>query len=201
MTVTGAPAGWLQTGDMRVARRAHAAALLEDGRVLVAGGLGPETREAEVFDPAAGCFISAGYARVHHGQYLTATTLRDGKVLVVGGDNAPDRAEIFDPQTRTFADAGPPSAGRFGHTATLLRDGRVLIAGGQREVDGSLESLASSEIYDPATNTFQPARDLNQARGSHGAAMLPDGRVLVIGGGIASGPVATRGAELLVIEH
>jgi hypothetical protein len=71
---------------------------------------------------------------------------------------------------------------RFAHTATLLVDGRVLVAGG---CDSSLEDLCpdspGAEIYDPATNQWQPTSAMNGYVASS-ATRLPDGKVLVAGG-------------------
>src|SRR5262245_29379580 len=75
----------------------------------------------------------------------TATTLLDGRVLIVGGlaSNATASAELFDPTTRRFSATASLRTPRASHTATLLADGRVLIAGGY---NGTW--LASTEIYD-----------------------------------------------------
>src|SRR5262245_41743671 len=70
-----------------------------------------------------------GTARRGH----TATLLQDGKILIVGGDNATglvDAAEIFDPIAVTSSNTpSNPAFLRTDHTATLLLDGRVLITG------------------------------------------------------------------------
>ena len=91
---------------------------------------------------------------------------------------------------------GPMSNGRQIHTATLLADGRVLVAGGYEA--GNI-TLASADLYDPATDTFSATGSLAAARGSHTATLLSDGRVLVAGGGPASwsvGDASLASAEL-----
>jgi len=113
----------------------------------------------------------------------TATLLRDGKVLIVGGGDT--TAELYDPGTETFSLTGPPVEGRLHATATLLSDGRVLIAAGlglTAGPDGHLALLSTAEIFDPATGTFRSTGSLAQARQQHTATRLEEGRVLVAGG-------------------
>jgi galactose oxidase-like protein/Kelch motif protein len=89
---------------------------------------------------------------------------------------------------------------RTGHTATQLLDGRVLIAGGvgTQTSEFFANILASAELYDPAGQTWTTTGPMLGVRTNHTATLLPDGKVLVAGGGSSSdgngGPLAT--AEL-----
>jgi hypothetical protein len=88
-------------------------------------------------------------------EYPTATLLASGKVLVTGGINDSDylsSAELYDPVTDHWSDAGTMSAARLKQTATLLANGKVLVAGGY---NGS-SYLSSAELYDPGTDLQAP---------------------------------------------
>src|SRR5262245_1067022 len=135
------------------------AALLPDGRVLIAGG-----SKSEIYDPVTGSFTATGNM-VSNQRAFTATALTNGKVLITGGTNGETdccaiaaHPELYDPSTGTFNLTGPYaemsvpsfangySAGTSGLTytaATLLSDGKVLIL-----------SEPAAEIYDPVTNSF-----------------------------------------------
>jgi hypothetical protein len=171
--------------------RANAAAIrLRDGRVLICGGtatgqIGGVLSSAELYDPVARTFTPTGSMTVPRtGQ--TITMLRDGRVLLTGGDqNAGFRsqlasAEIYDPGSGTFTATGSMSTPREGHTATILRDGRVLVAGGS---PNGIQTTDSAEIYDPASGTFSRTGHLHQPRVAHVAALLGTGKVLIAGGG------------------
>ena len=131
-------------------------------------------------EPPSNSLIAAGEmttARAVH----TAVRLGNGKVLIAGGftrgQESLDSAELFDPETRTFAPTGRMGTARSAHSATLLKDGRVLIAGG---FNGTY--LDSAEIYDAETGEFKPIAKMTLARNGHTATLLADGRVLLAGG-------------------
>ncbi|MFI9117009.1 Kelch repeat-containing protein [Streptomyces venezuelae] len=117
-----------------------------------------------------------------------AVQLPDGRVLLAGGEDGrrvpTDVTALFDPAEGTWSSAGALGTGRRLHSTTLLADGRVLVAGGIGEPPGPAPAtgLDSCEVYDPATDTWTGTGRLREARFSHSATLLPDGRVLVAGG-------------------
>lgn len=181
------------TGSMATPRAHQAAALLADGRVLLAGGYaGADSNalsSAEIYDPASGVFRAAGplaTARVAD----VAVLLRDGRVLVPGGTdgagNVLATCEIYDPKTNGFTPAGPMIAARRKHGAVLMASGRVLVVGGSDARDWSGQKT-EAEIFDPAGNLFAPAASMALRRFKMALAVAPlaDGRVLVAGGAAA----------------
>jgi hypothetical protein len=117
--------------------------------------------------------------------FHTATRLADGRVLVVGGIQVFGTlasAELYDPRIRTWSKAGSLPTPRWGHTATLLKNGKVLVVGGSAADGVHLGSTSSAELYDPKTNTWYAAANMRTPRSFHTATLLPDGRVLVVGG-------------------
>jgi len=163
--------------NMSVARLGPTATLLNDGRVLIAGGA--QDASAEIYDPSSGRFArTRGDMQVAGRKQHTATLLRDGRVLIAGGSGLAS-AELFDPKTETFASIGNMPVERSDHTATLLKSGQVLIVGGvQRELRG----IDSALLFDPTTSTFAVAGRLKTNRSLHSASLLNDGRVLIAGG-------------------
>jgi Galactose oxidase, central domain len=190
------------------------AVLLSDGRVLVMGGC---DTAAQLHDVVSGTFTTTG-SLTEQRAGKTATLLSDGRVLVTGGYDCTSSeggisasAEIYDPATGTFTATGAMEDARQFHTATLLDDGRVLITGGHsnsstsatgavvfasvRTAETSSSVLSTAEIFDPATDTFRPTGSMSTFRDHHTATLLPDGRVLVVGGG-GEGYASTTSAEL-----
>jgi N-acetylneuraminic acid mutarotase len=193
------PAGhWVSTGSMLTPRRAFAATALQDGRVLVTGGITigtVVTALAELYDPHSGSWSAAqpmATARSSH----TATLLRDGRVLVAGGYFLPPQggrsiivaaAEVYDPAKNAWSPAGTMSAARLGHAAARLADGRVLVVGG----DGDQGPLASAEYWSSGKNDWAPAPGMSIPRENAAVASLPDGHVLISGGRSLGGPVSS----------
>jgi uncharacterized protein YjdB len=193
--------GWLLTGAMTFARGGYAVTRLADGKVLASGGASNSALGslfyfqgyAEIYDPALRIWLSLGSvgARANH----TSILLNSGKVLVAGGLSGTlftqvttDSAELFDRSTgRSTSTGSMVSSSRSAFTMTLLHDGRVLAVGGIRQTTVPYNqyvtvTLDSAEIYSPATGSWTPAASMSQPRAGHSAFLLPDGRVIVVGG-------------------
>ena len=129
--------------------------------------------------------ITQGFAFGGKGNVLTQNGLAN---LAVNGTKAYPLTPLTTIETalakaapvpkNSFAPAAQTATmnvGRFLHTATLLPNGQVLLAGGIGQPNGV---LASSEIYDPPTNSFLPpgaTPTMNVARTSATATLLPGG--------------------------
>ena len=178
---------FIKTGDLNAPRIGHTATLLNDGRVLIAGGHGvgsaveTPVSSAELYDPASGTFSLTGNMTMGRSGH-TATVLLDGRVLITGGYTLGDfggSAELYDPVTGAFTLTGSMHEARVYHAATLLSTGKVLISGSE---DRSLE------LYDPATGTFTPTGYVDGSAYGVPATRLLNGDVLL--GGYHYGPDA-----------
>ena len=148
------PGSWTPTALPGQPRSSHIAVLLQDGRVLVAGGSVP-----------IGLFRALG------GRILGITGRQGGEAIA--------GAEIYDPESQSWSDAGALTTPRLNATATLLPDGRVLVAGGEN--DGG-NPLRSAEIFDPESESWSVLPDMASAHALHTATLLPDGRVMIAAG-------------------
>ena len=92
---------------MSTSRDGSTATLLNDGKVLIAGGqnkYGDFLASAELYDPHTGRFTRTGSMSVSR-DLPTATLLSDGRVLIAGGYHEFDptaTAEVYDPSLGTF---------------------------------------------------------------------------------------------------
>src|SRR3954471_23234465 len=178
-------------GTLHTARTGHASAVLNDGRAVITGGTGVgqdgnpvALSSVEIYDPSdesvsSGASLST--ARSGH----SATTLLDGKIFVMGGnDGAQDlaSAEIYDASANTWtATSSNAATARSGHAAFLLpNNANVLIVGGS----SAGNDLASAELFEPWSGSFKATGSLATTHaGVAGAAVgSMDGFLAVAGG-------------------
>jgi len=170
------------TGSPIDDHRAGKAALLPNGKVLLAGGPGPNfgaSRSAEVYDPTTQVFTRTG--ALNSGRYsFTLTPLPNGKILAAGGAvgiaSFTASAELYDPQTGDWAVTGGLDDPRRAHAATLLANGKVLITGGSHFAYSYDFSVPRAELFDPAARGgqggFTSAGRMEDPIAQPGAALL-----------------------------
>ena len=73
-----------------------------------------------------------------------------------------------------WENTGSLNDGRSNHAATLLQNGMVLVAAG---VNFGGQSIASAELYDPATGIWSTTGSLQRQRAGHTATLLLDGHL------------------------
>jgi hypothetical protein len=126
--------------------------------------------------------------------YGTSVMYDEGKVLIAGGSL---RDDIFTPTASVEVidlKAAKPawetvdslSFARRQLNTTLLPDGTVLATGGSKlpGFDNAAGAALEAELWDPNTEQWSIMAAQTRYRGYHStAALLPDGRVLVGGGG------------------
>jgi len=173
---------WTLAAPLAEARYGHAASLLSDGEVLVAGGWtigGPALGSVELYNPVTNSWSNTGslnFPRYYH----TAVTLLEGSVLVAGGFNNGSNqlpGEIYDPTSGTWMIVGKATFSPAFLTSTLLFDGRVLLAAGTT----FSFTTAKAQVYDPLSNKWNITR-LITAREEHTATLLQNGKLLIAGG-------------------
>ena len=205
-TIEVAAHGFKLTGRMSVPKVFHTVTLLQDGKVLVAGGANKVAANlpprgtftvyasTETYDPATRT-LSLISSMLSMREFHTATLLNTGKVLIAGGWDGESRlatAEIFNPVAGTFTATSNMTTARQGHQASLLSDGKVLITGGSGlDGTGNLVALSAAEIFDPSAGTFTSTGSMSIGRTQHTQTSLKDGKVLLAGGRDSAGNTIT----------
>jgi hypothetical protein len=155
--------------------------------------IGPQEDNSFLLDVDAKTWTPVGGASgVVNG---SSVMYRPGKILYSGGapsvqtaTTAKANAAVIDLTAATPAWRTVPSmhSARIYHTLTMLADGTVLAVGGENSSDQSIvtSGVLTAEIWDPATEAWTQVGAMSAARNYHSTAVLmPDGRVLVAGGG------------------
>lgn len=154
---------WSTEVAMEFQRVSHAAALLTDfggtagqDRVLIVGGNGAAGDKIELLDPQANTSTTLASTLPEALTRLTATTLPDGRVLVVGGvdvgaGDTTNSAFLIDASADTVTPA--PSApnrddGLADHRAILEQNRFVIVLGGEQNVGGVREVLTYYAVFD-----------------------------------------------------
>lgn len=189
---------WTTTESLMIPRYQHAAQLLPNGELLVAGGLAGDatgvlegTDTVEIYSGGVWATGASMKAR----RFLAGdAVLANGDILMSGGldqdasgQTVHQTAEIYSVADGTWSFTGALLRPRAGHTATPVGDGTVVVAGGY---DNTPAHFSSAELF--SGGTFTAAGNINTERFYHAAVTLSGNRVLLGGGTDAeTGPLAS----------
>ena len=161
-------ARWLRAGDLQEARNATSVVIVGTDDVLVVGSdyetswqsaCGAATGgsdSVEIGDRAATRWRKTASLPTPR-EAPAVVGLRDGRVLVTGGERGENDGNVsysstyvFDPSQKAWTKSGLMNSARSSPASALLADGRVLVAGG-RYVDfgHDVRFLDSTEVWDP----------------------------------------------------
>jgi hypothetical protein len=177
--------------------------VLSDGRVLDAG---PDTT-TRILDPNTWTWSTVGTSPFDG---MSAVMYRPNKIMKAGSWADPDFNGSAQPLYQSRADTAvldmnavtpawrstaPMAYARSYENLTLLPDGTVLASGGMSNSDGTdiTKAVLPAEIWNPDTEKWTTVASLANGREYHSTALLlPDGRVLMAGGGQLPGSPAVN---------
>jgi hypothetical protein len=176
---------WQVRADLNDYRWYPSMVPLPNGELLAVGGgnqNNPQrTNSSEVMDPATMTWRPVGNISIGN-EVSPIVLLYTGEVLMT---HRPP--QLYDPGTEQWRAAGSfvqtprmPNGDHADHEVVLLSDGRVVAVGYKTFTSGAWGNLV--EIYDPATNRWQLGQNYAPVRSRASIVLLPDERVLVLGG-------------------
>ena len=178
----------VQVASTGTARLGAAAATGADGKIYLFGGAG---NSDEVYNPTTNSWSSIAALPAALPALSFKSAVADGTTIyVIGGttnnqaNGASNAVYAYNTQNNTWsaALASMPTA-VFGATAGLV-DGMIVVAGG---VNSSDVDVATTQIYDPTSNTWTTGPSMTTAEGLSGQGMVSSGSQLFVAGGLTDG--------------
>lgn len=178
---------WTRVANMAERRWYPTTVTLADGRVVAISGSTNcnycIVEEPEIYDPVTNTWTML-QAPLFMPTYPHLFLLPDGRLLVPGSDEEPMATYVFDVDAARWTVVDPEI--RQGGAAVMYRPGRVMKSGSASDVDiGTSPTVRTTYVIDmnepsPAWRETEP---MAFPRGHHTLTILPDGNVLVVGGG------------------
>ena len=179
--------------DMHFYRTGHTATLLQDGKVLIVGGI----KKAELFDPETNKFSIIPNEMIFPHYNHSSILLNDGNILIVGGPT--DLAEIFYPKTNKFKEVGKMNFKRTLPILIPLENNKIFVFGGY---DPDTKFVSKSEIYDISSGTFYiPKIDKYPDNKENRLAIKVDeDKILFVGGCAGLGTAFTQLSDIYLLD-
>jgi hypothetical protein len=187
---------WSAKTPMSFARWYPTVTALPDGRMLVLSGAinceGCNATTPEVYDPATNSWTKLTNAAIELYLYPHAFVLPDGRVLVTGNYEVPSPARVLDLPSQTWTTVDPISVD--GGSSAMYLPGKILKVGTTANSDPPYRnSVANAYVLDmnQSSPRWRQVASMNFPRTYMNLTLLPDGNVLVTGGGSVTDPFNT----------
>jgi N-acetylneuraminic acid mutarotase len=197
----GKDTAWSPVADLPEPRGACAAAATQD-RIYVTGGDddtgAPSLNSLVVYDPGTNQWQTRA-SMITRRSNLKMVYL-DPYIYAIGGigtgpnDPPLNTVERYDPRNNTWTTVASMSTGRI-NIGTAVVGNQIVVVGGAGGPVGHRQPLQTSEVYDPAADTWTNLDSpLDPGRGGVTSAAVQGNRVLAIGGFLSTpqGLVATK---------
>jgi len=162
---------WIPTGDMNIEHPNEPIVALQNGNVLIAGGVTAQggssgiTGITELYNPTTAEWTETGDMQESVG-YTVPAELQNGDVLVAGGttngyQNAPTAdTQIYDPSTGQWSFTGNLNVARTNADTVTLNNGNVLVISGSDD-DNFADDTPTTELYNPSTGQWTLSGSVN----------------------------------------
>jgi len=195
---------WTELPDMAYPRWYPTATTLPDGRIFVVSGESncPEcfVPVSEIYSPATNSWTRLSSAPFTFPYYPHIFVLPDGRLMVAATSEDPIVSQIFDLNALTWTPVGGSQVD--GGSTAMYRPGKFLKVGTSTDPDETTRPSQTTAYVLDATQpspTWRQVSSMQYARTYHTLTILPDGNVLVTGGGPTTAPTAT-GAAIRPVE-
>jgi hypothetical protein len=180
---------WSALPNMSYRRWYPTSTTLPDGRALVTSGgqtcLTCLADVPEIFDPATNTFSTLPTARLAVPYYPFIYVLPDGKVIDAGANENPVATSTLDLTTKRWTTLDPIV--RDGHSSAMYQPGKILKSGASGDSGSTGNAVATAFVLDTTqpSPAWRQVASMANPRAFHNTTLLPDGTVLVTGGGTA----------------
>lgn len=191
---------WKAGPSMNFARWYPSVTRLGDGRLVAISGNITATTWAdtpEIYDPVSNAWSQmsgVNTSQVHEEEYPLSFLLPNGKILTIAASAG--RSYLLDPIVPSWAAVG--GATLYNGSAVMYLPGKILYSGGGTPLNSTSAAQSTAQTLDLTAGnpTWQAAGTMNAARYAHTLTVLPDGKVLAIGGGTTMNQSDVAGGEL-----
>ncbi len=192
---------WIVLPNMSFARWYPTATMLLDGRLIVTSGEtncdGCDVKVQEIYDPSLNSWSVLSNAPLLFPYYPHVYLLPDGRLFVPATSEDPIVSEVLDLNALKWTAVGGTALD--GGSSAMYLPSKFLKTGKSTDPDTTVQpSVATAYVLDmtQTSPSWRQVASMAVARTFHNTTLLPDGNVLVTGGGPTTNATDTANAVL-----